>query len=152
MNPVSRPRVILLEDNKSLRYLFSEIFADRGYETFVFSTPAICPLQLVPECRCSVNETCTDIIVSDLDMPQISGLRFIETQKKKNCKCKHIAIISARWSEQNLALAHRLGCKIFTKSSNFEEFYRWLDEVEKSIEPTRELRNWFQEQSSMSDN
>ena len=152
MNPVFRPRVILLEDNKSLRYLFSEIFADRGYETFVFSTPAICPLQLVPDCRCSVNETCTDIIVSDLDMPQISGLRFIETQKKKNCKCKHIAIISARWSEQNLALAYRLDCKTFTKSSNFEEFYKWLDEVEKSIDPNRELRNWFQEQSSMSDN
>lgn len=152
MNPVSRLRVILLEDNKALRNLFSEIFADREYETFVFSTPAICPLQLMPECRCNVNETCTDMIVSDLDMPQISGLSFIETQRKKKCKCKHVAIISARWTEQDLALAHKLDCKTFTKSSNFEEFYKWLDEVEKSIEPTRILRNWFQEQSSMSDN
>ena len=132
--------------------MFEEIFADREYETFVFSNPAICPLQLVPECRCNVNETCTDMIVSDLDMPQISGLSFIENQKKKNCKCKHVAIISARWTEQDLALAHRLDCKTFTKSSNFEEFDKWLDEVEKSIEPTRKLRNWFQEQSSMPDN
>jgi CheY-like chemotaxis protein len=92
------------------------------------------------------------MIVSDLDMPQISGLRFIENQKKKNCKCKHVAIISARWTEQDLRLAHRLDCKTFIKSSNFEKFYTWLDEVEKSIEPTRTLCNWFQKQNAMSDN
>jgi len=32
-----------------------------------------------------------------------------------------------------------------------EEFYEWLDEVKKSIEPTRELRNWFQEPDSLSE-
>ncbi len=151
MNPVFRLRVILLEDNDALRFLFSEIFTDHEYETFAFSTPAICPLQLVPECRCSVNETCTDMMVSDLDMQQMTGLSFIKNQKKKKCKCKHVALISARWTEQDLLLAHELGCKTFIKSSNFEEFHEWLDEVEKSIEPTRELRNWFQEQDSLSE-
>ncbi len=152
MNPVFRLRVILLEDNDALRFLFSEIFTDHEYETFAFSTPAICPLQLVPECRCSVNETCTDMMVSDLDMPQMTGLSFIKNQKKKKCKCKHVALISARWTEQDLLLAHELGCKTFIKSSNFEEFHEWLDEVEKSIEPTRELRNWFQEIDSLTEN
>ena len=152
MNPTLKFRVILLEDNNSVRFLFSEIFADRGYEIFAFSTPAICPLQMIPECRCDVNQTCTDIIVSDLDMPQMTGLSFIENQKKKNCKCEHVALISGSWTEQDLLLAHELGCKVFIKSSNFEEFHEWLGEVEKSIEPTRELRNWFQEQLSSSEN
>ena len=152
MNQILKFRVILLEDNNAIRLLFSEIFTDRGYETLAFSTPAICPLQLVPECRCSVNETCTDMIVSDLDMPQITGLNFIENQKKKNCKCKHVALVSAKWTEEDLSLAHQLGCKTFEKPFNFEDFYRWLDEVERSVEPTRELRNWFQEQCASSDN
>jgi len=152
MNPFFRLRVILLEDNDALRLLFSEIFADREYEIFAFSTPAICPLQMMPECRCGVNETCTDLIVSDLDMPQMTGLSFMENQKKKKCKCKYVALISARWTEQDLLLAHELGCKTFVKSSHLEGFYEWLDEVEKSIEPTRELRNWFQEQGSLSEN
>ena len=150
MNPTLKFRAILLEDNDSIRFLFSEIFADRGYEIFAFSTPAICPLQMIPECRCDVNQTCTDIIVSDLDMPQMTGLSFIENQKKKNCKCKHVALISGSWTDQDLSLAHELGCKTFEKSLHFEDFYKWLDEVEKGIEPTRELRDWFQEQSSLS--
>ena len=152
MNPSFKFRVILLEDNDAIRLLLSEIFSDRGYEIFAFSTPAICPLQLVPDCRCNVNETCTDMIVSDLDMPQITGLNFIDNQKKKNCKCKHVALISGSWTEQDLSLAHGLGCKTFIKTSDFKEFYEWLDEVEKSIEPTRELRDWFQEQYSSSEN
>ena len=152
MNPTLKFRVILLEDNDAIRLLFSEIFADRGYEIFSFSTPAICPLQMIPECRCAVNQTCTDVIVSDLDMPRMTGLSFIENQKKKNCKCKHVALISASWTEQDLSLAHDLGCKTFEKSFHFEEFYEWLDEVEKIIEPTRELRNWFQETDSLAEN
>ena len=77
MNPTLKFRVLLLEDNNAIRLLFSEIFDDRGYEIFSFSTPAICPLQMIPECRCGVNQTCTDIIVSDLDMPNMTGLSFL---------------------------------------------------------------------------
>ena len=152
MNPTLKFRVLLLEDNDAIRLLFSEIFDDRGYEIFSFFTPAICPLQMIPECRCGVNQTCTDIIVSDLDMPNMTGLSFIENQKKKNCKCQHVALISASWTEQDLSLAHKLGCKTFEKSFHFEGFYEWLDEVEKSIEPTRELCHWFQDQGSLSEN
>ena len=152
MNPSFKFRVILLEDNDAIRFLFSEIFADRGYEIFTFSTPAICPLQMIPECRCGVNQTCTDMIVSDLDMPNMTGLSFIENQKKKNCKCQHVVLMSANWTEQDLSLAHKLGCKTFEKPFPFQVFDEWLDEVERSIEPTRELCHWFQDQGSLSEN
>ncbi len=148
MNPDLKLRVVFLEDNKAIRRLLSEIFDDRGYEIFSFSNPAICPLQMLPECRCDVNQTCTDLIVSDLNMPNITGLRFIENQKKKNCKCKHVALISANWTAKDISLAHKIGCRIFTKPFFFEEFDEWLDKVEQSVTPTRELCNWFQEQSA----
>jgi len=144
-------RIILLDDDDGVRSVLSEILANRGYEVFPFSSPAICPLQMMPECRCNVNQTCTDIIISDLDMPNMTGLDFIENQKKKNCKCQHVVLMSGNWTEQDLLRAHELGCKTFAKPFPFEEFYEWLDEVERSIESTRELCNWFQDPSSLSE-
>ena len=76
-------RVILIEDSKAILRLLSETFGDRGYEIFGFYNPAVCPLQMIPECRCGVNQMCTDIIVSDLNMPNMTGLSFIENQKKE---------------------------------------------------------------------
>jgi CheY-like chemotaxis protein len=151
MKPATKFRVILLDDNEAIRSVLSKILADRGYEVLAFHNPAICPLQMVPECQCNENETCTDIIVSDLDMPNMTGLGFIENQMKKNCKCQHVVLMSGNWTEQDLLRAHELGCKTLEKPFPFEEFYEWLDEVEKSIEPTRELRNWFQEPDSLSE-
>ena len=148
MKTAFKLRVILLEDRDSIRRLFTDIFVERGYETFAFSTPAICPLQIIPECRCGKNQTCTDVIVSDLNMPNMTGLCFIENQRKKACKCTHVALVSASWTEQDLLKAHELGCKTFTKPFFFKELENWLDVVEKSIDPTRELCSWFQDQSS----
>ena len=152
MSPDLKLRVVLIEDNKAIRRLLSEIFDDRGYEIFGFSNPAICPLQMLPECRCDPNQTCTDMIVSDLNMPNITGLRFVENQKKKNCKCQHVVLMSGNWTEQDLLRAHELGCKTLAKPFTFQELYEWLDEVERSIEPTRELCHWFQDQGSLSEN
>ena len=81
-------------------------------------------------------------------MPNITGLRFIENQIKKNCKCKHVALISANWTHNDASLAQEIGCRVFTKPFFFQEFDEWLDEVEKSVSPTRELCNWFQEQDA----
>jgi len=149
MNKGIRLRVILLEDRKTVLTLMKEFFDDRGYEIFSFSNPAICPLQLIPECRCTENQTCTDVIVSDLNMPNMTGLRFIENQRNKNCKCKYVAMISAHWAEEDLELAHRLGCRTFTKPLFFDDLDVWLDDVEYSIDPRRELHTWFQERGAL---
>jgi CheY-like chemotaxis protein len=145
MEPVTKLRIILLEDNEAVRSVLSQALDRRGYEVFSFSNPMICPLQLKPECRCDENQACTDIIVSDMDMPNMTGLGFIENQKKRNCKCQYIALMSGRWTESDLQRAHELGCKTLAKPFPFHEFFEWLDEVERKIESTRELRNWFQE-------
>ena len=89
MNTSSRVRVILLDDNEGVRSIFAEILEERGYEVFPYSDPGICPLQLERECLCSNGQSCADIIISDVDMPSMTGLEFIENQKKKNCKIRH---------------------------------------------------------------
>ena len=149
MNRTIHPRVILLEDNKAILTLLREIFDDRGYEIYAFSDPSICPLQLIPECRCAEHQTCTDLIVSDLNMPTMTGLRFIRNQRQKNCKCKYVAMLSASWTEEALEAAQQLGCKTFTKPLFFDDLDAWLDDVEYGIDPKRELRSWFQEHPAL---
>jgi CheY-like chemotaxis protein len=149
MKITTQLRVIILEDSKAILTLLKEVFGDRGYEIFAFSNPSICPLQLIPECRCAENQTCADLIVSDLNMPTMSGLRFIRNQRQKNCKCKYVALISSSWTEEDLELAQQLGCKTFTKPLLFDDLEEWLDSVEYSVDPQRELRSWFQEHPAL---
>ena len=102
-------RAIILEDYEGQRESLSEILKLRGYEIYAFETPAICPLQLMPECRCHKNERCADIIISDIRMPLVTGLEFIKNQKDKGCKCPSIALISGHWNEEELSKAENLG-------------------------------------------
>ena len=145
MNSTAKIRILLLEDTEAIRNSMAKILAQRGYEVYSFSNPMICPLQIMPDCRCDGNQTCADIIVSDMDMPCMTGLNFIENQKAKNCKCPHVVLMSSLWKAENLSRAHELGCKILTKPFPIQEFIEWIDEVERTIDPTRELFCWFEE-------
>jgi DNA-binding response OmpR family regulator len=141
----TKTRIILLDDLDSIRNPFTKFLNIHGYEVFSFSNPMICPLQIEPECRCSENQSCTDIIISDLDMPGMTGLNFIQNQRNKNCKCRHIALMSGLWTAGKLDHADELRCKIFTKPVLPQDILLWIKEVEKGINPDRELCNWFEE-------
>ena len=135
-------RAIVLEDDRTLKELLSEILYLRGYDIHAFDTPAICPLQLTSECRCNEKERCADIILSDINMPLITGLEFIRNQKDKGCKIPYTALISGEWSAERRSEAEKLGCKTFPKPYSLKEINDWLDDVEKNIDLSIELRDW----------
>jgi CheY-like chemotaxis protein len=136
-------RAIILEDDEALKELLGEILSLRGYDIHAFDNPAICPLQLAPECKCHENERCADILLSDINMPFITGLEFIRNQKDKGCKIPYIALLSGDWGAERLSEAENLGCKTFSKPFKLEEIKGWLDEVEKNIDLSTELLDWF---------
>ena len=135
-------RAIIIEDDEALKELLSEILHLRGYDIHVFDTPEICPLQLMPKCRCHENERCADILLSDINMPVITGLEFVRNQKDKGCKCPNLALISGDWGAERLSEAEKLGCKTFPKPYSVQEINDWLDDVEKNIDLSIELRDW----------
>jgi hypothetical protein len=59
--------------------------------------------------------TCADIILSDLNMPQVQGLNFVETLVAKGCVVPHIALMSGEWSDADETRAARLGGRLFRK-------------------------------------
>jgi len=141
-------RIVLLEDNRELRTVLSTLLKKRGYEVRAFPDPTICPLQLRPECRCSRHEACADVILTDLDMPGMNGLQFIENQRAKDCKCRHIAIMSGNLPGELTARARELGCRVFSKPFDPPTLFRWLDEVESDVHPRRRLADWLTAESA----
>ena len=119
-----------------------EVCDRRGYEVFTFPDPGICPLHVEDRCPCESEMTCTDVIISDLDMPNVKGLDFVETLLGKGCLCRHIALMSGAWTDRDVARASDLGCKIFAKPFHISQIIEWLDQVERELSPNRGLYDW----------
>ena len=136
-------RAIVLEDDQSIRRLVKHILESYGFETLAYEDPASCPLSLPHDCQCQDSTVCADILISDVEMPHMTGLEFIEGQIHKGCKFRNIAFMSGGWSEADLNKARSLGCKTFYKPFDISELTSWIEECEASVEKDRILSDWF---------
>ena len=132
-------RAIVLDDDDTVRTLIGDILKDRGYEVFNSSAPTFCPIYLDSNCSCPVDTHCANIIITDVIMPGMTGLEFIENQQRNGCKVQNIAVISGRWPEEVLEHAKRLGCHTFNKPFKIDEIKKWLDTCEKRLDPNNKL-------------
>lgn len=138
-------RVLVFDDDRDIRQILRAFFDRRGYEVFTFRNTTLCHLSEKECCSCPEDQTCTDIIVTDVNMPFRSGLEFIEEQIRKGCRCKHLAVMSGEFTEAHFAQAKSLGLKIFKKPFNLADMTKWLDRIEKEIGPNRKLVDWPQD-------
>ena len=137
-----RFRALIFDHDKMARKMLWTVLDRRGYEVIAFPDPAACPLHRIPGCPCPAGQTCADVIISDLEMPGVRGVKFIARQMAKGCRCKHIALTCAKWADADRARARDLGCKLFAKPLHLSDIYRWLDEVERSTDRDRKLASW----------
>ena len=136
-------RALIFDDEEDIRKILWDFFDNRRYQVFTFPHPGICPLSEEEICPCSSEETCSDVILSDLNMPVKKGIDFLEEQIKKGCKCKHFALMSGDFSDEDVSRAKSLGVNIFIKPFKLKEITNWLDQIEQDIDPKRQLSDWF---------
>jgi CheY-like chemotaxis protein len=136
-------RALIFDDEAVIRKILWDLFDKRRYQVFTFPHPGICPLSEEEICPCSSGETCSDVILSDSKMPVKKGIDFIDEQIKKGCKCKHFALMSGNFSDEDVYRAKSLGVNIFKKPFELKEITNWLDQIEKNIDPKRKLSDWF---------
>jgi len=139
----NRPyRVLIFDDDDAIRKLLWKYFDSRKYEVFTFPHPKSCALCDLHSCDCPVQEACADVIISDLNMPFMKGLDFLEQQVKKGCKCKHLALISGDLTVADSDRAKPLGIELFKKPFRISEINEWVKIVEEEIPADRILTDW----------
>ena len=136
---LEKVRAVVVEDNYVLRTLIDVVLKNRGYEVHCSSEPFFCPVYLDSKCPCPVEIHCTNIIITDINMPGMTGLEFIENLKRNGCKVQHIAIMSGRWKDEEIEHAKRLGCHILEKPFKLDEIEKWLDNCERQFDPDNKL-------------
>ena len=117
-------------------------FDDRGYEVFTFPHPKSCGLVDIKTCSCPVSYACADLILTDLNMPFMKGLDFLEHQIKKGCRVRHMALMSGDIDAEVTERAKNLGIMIFEKPFTTKDLEDWIEIAEKDIPEQRRLFNW----------
>jgi CheY-like chemotaxis protein len=74
-------------------------------------------------------------------MPGMTGIEFVERQMQRGCKgiIGNKAVLSGTWSEQELAQAKLLGCRVFDKPFKLNDIVAWMNDREQRILPGRKL-------------
>jgi CheY-like chemotaxis protein len=113
----------------------------RGYEVVSADNPTACPVYGDMTADCPHEFACGDILITDNQMPYMTGLEFVQRQTQRGCKgvVHNKAVTSAYWADDDLQRADRLGCKVFKKPFDLVEINQWLDEREKNIAQDRQL-------------
>lgn len=136
-------RAILFDDEQGIRQLLEAVLKRRGYEVFTYRDPSLCLLQHSHDCQCEETQLCADIVITDIDMPNVSGLDFVAGQVRKGCKIRNLAIMSGGWSEVTIKRARDLGCAVFEKPVALSALADWLDKCEERMDQGKDLSNWF---------
>jgi|MudIll2142460700_1097286.scaffolds.fasta_scaffold12225_5 CheY-like chemotaxis protein len=136
-----KPRVIIFDDEPSLLELLELCFAKWGYEVFSYSTPVVCPLNGSSAGICESHAPCADLVISDFQMPQMTGIELFQLQAQRGCKVnrKMKAIMSGHSDGELSRHCEGLGYRFFEKPFACSDLTDWLSECERNIDLSKQL-------------
>ena len=91
-------RVLIFEDNDTVRAVLYQFIDGLGYEVFTFTDPSMCPLHKKQICDCPHKSAFSDIIISVFNLPMVYCSEFIKGMWKSGCMVKYISIWSGNLS------------------------------------------------------
>ena len=135
-----KPRVIIFDDDAMLLELLEFYFDRWDYEVFSYQTPIVCPFNGSAE-SCESLAPCTDLVISDFKMPQMTGIELFQLQSQRGCRVgnKMKAVMSGHADEALLKECKDLGYRFFQKPFDSSEVYTWVSECEKHFDLSRQL-------------
>ncbi len=137
-------RIFVIEDDDHYRKAIKAYLEMLGHEVIEAHDPSGCPLYAELADACRHEDPCGDLLLIDQNMPQMTGLEFIQRQSERGCRgimsCK--ALMSASLSDEEHALAQKLGCRIFRKPFRLHYLRDWIEEATAEIPPERKLHRF----------
>jgi len=137
-------RALLFEDDPALRDLLTTVLEARDFEVLAYSEPLHCPAYTAEGgCGCPEGAACGDVVITDVEMPRVTGLQMLAHQLSRGCHTdvRNIAVMSGGWTRERRETARSLGCKTFDKPFFMREFDRWLTECAERASPDLDLRD-----------
>lgn len=131
-------RIIIFEDDPSLTKLLFLTLTKEGHSVQTFNDPTACPVYKDHGKECPKDKACADVIITDLMMPNMTGIDFLLLQRERGCKAQdhNKALISgAALTEETKRTINELGCKFFKKPFKISELIAWVDECAKRVQP-----------------
>lgn len=136
-----RLRILVFEDDVNIREILVQILTSKGHEVFAYPDPSACPVYNHSTCGCAKNQPCADLLITDINMPNMSGLDLLASQQQKGCQIlpPHKAVISADLSGLEREDLKNLHFRAFKKPFRFSELLAWVDECEAHTLQGRQL-------------
>ncbi len=136
-------RALVFDDDPGIRQMFQAVFERRGYEVHCFEDPSDYCSPDNGRCPLAPHLCCADVIISDLNMPRMDGIRFMQVLAAKCCRVPARALLSGSWTPDALEAARRAGFQTFSKPMNITAIFDWLHDVETRLTPTSSLSPSF---------
>ena len=128
--------IIIFEDDHSLANLVKLVLLQKGHDVQVFSDPTLCPVYRDHDTECPKSLPCSDVIISDHMMPNMTGLDFLKLQRMRGCKApdENKALITGSAMHADLKNAiDELGCHYIKKPFKIVEIIKWVDECAERV-------------------
>ncbi|MEN9923650.1 MAG: hypothetical protein RIS09_1164 [Actinomycetota bacterium] len=110
---MAKVKVLVIEDDQSLQNLLKDTLALAGFDALVTTS--------AEEAESYLKSTSPDIIVSDINLPNMSGFEFLEKLRKTNKQIPFIAL-TARTDKMDVAVGFKTGADDYiTKPFGVEE-------------------------------
>jgi len=134
---VRKPRAIIFDDEIFVLNMLKDFFLMRGYEVLSYSDPtAICPIYGEEGDTCRNKHACSDIMITDFQMPGVNGVELLEFQASKGCKVdiRNKSVISGYIDDRNRQRVSELGCNFLQKPFTLYALSEWLGACEKRFD------------------
>jgi len=129
------------DDDDAILLIFKHILEAAGYEVLTADTPMTCAFYREQADSCPQHNRCTDILITDYSMPDMTGLELLEKQHHGGCKLtsKNKALMTGDEDSGLRKRAAVLGCHFFPKPLLISTLLAWLKECEKRFDLSEPL-------------
>ena len=138
---IRKLRVNIFDDDVSnLKMLKSYLFR-KDYEILTFDRPLVCPGNGAKSEKFSISNACADVMITDYQMPEMTGIEMLLQQVQRECKIdiRNKIVMSADLDAKGQKTLDGLGCTFFRKPFKLNELSACLDGCEKRIDLSKPL-------------
>lgn len=134
-------RILVFEDDFTIRKPICNFLRAKGYEVLDFPSPLTCALVSEKQCACPREHACADLVITDMNMPGMTGLELIRMLADKGCHAppQNKIVISSALSAEQHAEFRALGCHFLPKPFQLHELWKAVQICEQNVAPDRQL-------------